>query len=773
MIFARTKLATLIAAAAFGSLAGCAVHATTEVAAPAPAPPPPPAEQAAPPPPAPVVEAAPPPPPTPTPPLSPLAQAHPSYLHALSDLRNARWNLERKGGDPVMKWDEHHSIEAIDRAINDIKKAAIDDGKNLQDRPPVDASEPRAGRLHKALAALQAARNDVSQEEDNAFAKGLRVRGIKNIDEAIRLTEQGIAEADRTPAPPPAPMVAVQVSPVAQAHPSYLHALSDLRNARWNLERKGGDPAMKWDERHGVESIDRAINDIKKAAIDDGKNLQDRPLVDATEPRSGRLHKALAALQAARSDVSQEEDNAFASGLRARGIKNIDDAIRVTEQGIAEADRAPAPVAAASPAPAPAAAMPPAQAHPSYLHALSDLRNARWNLERKGGDPVMKWDEHHSIDSIDHAINDIKKAAIDDGKNLQDHPSVDATEPRSGRLHKALAALQAARNDVSQEEDNAFADGLRARGIKNIDDAIRFTEQGIAEADRAPPPVAAAPPAAVVPPAQAHPSYLHALSDLRNARWNLERKGGDPVMKWDEHHSIDSIDHAINDIKKAAIDDGKNLQDHPSVDATEPRSGRLHKALAALQAARNDVTQEEDNAFADGLRARGIKNIDDAIRFTEQGIAEADRPAPAPVAAAAPAPAPAAAPPPAKVHPAYLHALSDLRNARSNLERRGGDRTMKWDEHRALDAIDHAMAEIKRAAIDDGKSLDDHPPIDAREPRPGRLHRALSALQAARRDVSEEEDNGFANGLKARGLHDIDDAIRFAEEGISEAESKI
>jgi hypothetical protein len=81
MIFARTKLATLIAAAAFGSLAGCAVHATTEVAAPAPAPPPPPAEQAAPPPPAPVVEAAPPPPPTPNP-SAVSASASPSLVPA-------------------------------------------------------------------------------------------------------------------------------------------------------------------------------------------------------------------------------------------------------------------------------------------------------------------------------------------------------------------------------------------------------------------------------------------------------------------------------------------------------------------------------------------------------------------------------------------------------------------------------------------------------------------------------------------------------------------
>jgi ribosomal protein L12E/L44/L45/RPP1/RPP2 len=571
------------------------------------------------------------------------------------------------------------------------------------------------------------------------------------------------------PAPPPPPP-APPLSPRAQAHPSYLHALSDLRNARWNLERRGGDPQMKWDEHHALEAVDRAINDIKHAAIDDGKNLQDHPPVDAQEPRAGRLHKALTALQAARADVSQEEDNAFASGLRARGIKNIDEAIHFAEQGIAEADRAPAPVAGA-PVAAPAPAPPPAQAHPSYLHALSDLRNARWNLERRGGDPQMKWDEHHAFDSIDRALADIKHAAIDDGKNLQDPPPVDAQEPRAGRLHKALSALQAARADVSQEEDNAFANGLRARGLKNIDEAIHFTEQGIAEADRPPPQAAAPAPAAAPPPAQAHPAYLHALSDLRNARWNLERRGGDPQMKWDEHHAFDSIDRAIADIKHAAIDDGKNLQDHPPIDLQETRPGRLHKALAALQAARTDVTQEEDNAFANGLRGRGIKNIDEAIHFVEEGIAEADR-----VSTAAPAPAPAGAPAPAqplKAHPLYLHALSDLREARSNLEHREGDPQMKWDEHHALELVDRALGDIKRAAIDDGKNIDDHPPVDSHERRPGRLHKALSSLQAARKDVSDEEDNAFANGLRARGLHDIDEAIHFVEDGITEAEHKI
>ncbi len=121
--------------------------------------------------------------------------AHPGYLHALSDLRNARANLERKGGDKQMKWDEHDAIAAVDRAIKDIKDAALDDGKNLDDHPPVDAREARAGRLGKALEALHAAHGDTDKEEDNAFAKGLRARASHDIDEAIRFTEAGVQAA--------------------------------------------------------------------------------------------------------------------------------------------------------------------------------------------------------------------------------------------------------------------------------------------------------------------------------------------------------------------------------------------------------------------------------------------------------------------------------------------------------------------------------------------------------------------------------------------------
>jgi hypothetical protein len=124
--------------------------------------------------------------------------------------------------------------------------------------------------------------------------------------------------------------------------------------------------------------------------------------------------------------------------------------------------------------------------HPAFLHALSDLRYARANLERSAGDAEAKWDEGRAIGDIDAAIKKIKDAAIDDGKNLSNHPPVDASLKRKGRLHHALEALKAARGDVAKEEDDAFATGLKKRAIGDIDSAISRTKEGLCnEGDKA------------------------------------------------------------------------------------------------------------------------------------------------------------------------------------------------------------------------------------------------------------------------------------------------
>jgi hypothetical protein len=119
--------------------------------------------------------------------------------------------------------------------------------------------------------------------------------------------------------------------------------------------------------------------------------------------------------------------------------------------------------------------------HPHYLHALSDLRDARANLQKRGGDSAVKWDEGKAIADVDAAIGKIKTASIDDGKNLDDHPSVDAPD-RKGRLHKALADLQSAREDVAKEEDNNFAQGLKGRALHDIESAEVRTREGLCNA---------------------------------------------------------------------------------------------------------------------------------------------------------------------------------------------------------------------------------------------------------------------------------------------------
>jgi hypothetical protein len=244
--------------------------------------------------------------------------------------------------------------------------------------------------------------------------------------------------------------------------------------------------------------------------------------------------------------------------------------------------------------------------HPAYLHALTDLRAARSFLSRPAGINV-KWDEKRAITEIDAAIREIKQASIDDGKNIDDHPPVDV--PQWGdRLHRSLELVEKARADISKEEDNAFANGLRTRAVGHLDLAIRFVHDGIEDSRAHEPPIPPPPPAE-----HAHPAYLHALTDLRMARHLLE-KPARPVVKWDENRAIREIDAAIREIKEASIDDGKNINEHPVADAGWDHHARLRKAMELLEAAVRDVEQKEDNGFARGLRNRAVGHMNAAAK---------------------------------------------------------------------------------------------------------------------------------------------------------------
>jgi hypothetical protein len=278
-------------------------------------------------------------------------------------------------------------------------------------------------------------------------------------------------------------------------------------------------------------------------------------------------------------------------------------------------------------------------------------------------------------------------------------------------------------------------------------------------AEPAPPPPGPAPaPAVVVAPSpQAHPAYLHALTDLRHARALLERPAN-PDVKWDENMAIREIDGAINEIKQAAIDDGKPLADHPPIDAHIGYRDRLRQAEELLHKAAADIDQREDNGWAKGLRGRAnghIRNAEKAVH-----LAMSDR-----AADAAPPPVVVEAPP-AQAHPAYLHALTDLRHARFLLEKPAKPE-VKWDEGNAVREIDAAINEIKQASIDDGKPLEDHPPVDAKIHHRDRLRQAEELLHKAAADIDEKEDNGWAKGLRGRAnghIHNAEHAVHEAME---------
>lgn len=122
-----------------------------------------------------------------------------------------------------------------------------------------------------------------------------------------------------------------------------------------------------------------------------------------------------------------------------------------------------------------------ADSHPYYLHALSDLRSAYALIQNRPGDKEVTDREDLARNEIAAAIRDIRQGAIDDGRDLHDHPPIDAAADHSGALHEAVALLQNARADVNKEEDDRAAQGLQLRSEVHIDRALKATEQAISE----------------------------------------------------------------------------------------------------------------------------------------------------------------------------------------------------------------------------------------------------------------------------------------------------
>jgi hypothetical protein len=114
---------------------------------------------------------------------------HPAYLHALSDLRAARHYLNDGWAFEAVRRDDNEAIRHIDMAIDEIKRASIDDGKGVNDPFPIDRGLGWHGRFRKANEMLAAAHADLARAEDVPQARGLRDRAIGHVDEAHRIVD--------------------------------------------------------------------------------------------------------------------------------------------------------------------------------------------------------------------------------------------------------------------------------------------------------------------------------------------------------------------------------------------------------------------------------------------------------------------------------------------------------------------------------------------------------------------------------------------------------
>jgi hypothetical protein len=123
-------------------------------------------------------------------------------------------------------------------------------------------------------------------------------------------------------------------------------------------------------------------------------------------------------------------------------------------------------------------------------------------------------------------------------------------------------------------------------------------------------------------------------------------------------------------------------------------------------------------------------------------------------------------------HPAYLHALSNLRHALALIEAReahSGSAALKADEQEAVRDIDAAIKEIKTAAVDDGKSLKDHPPVDPKGNHKDNLVRAHGLLRESYEECNKAEGNASVRALRIKIVHHIGDAVHAMDRAIKAA----
>jgi hypothetical protein len=126
---------------------------------------------------------------------TPAQAQRPHYLHALSNLREARALLQ-SDSRPGFGSERDRAIGEIDRAIDEVREAVRDEGRNPHRTPPPAGGDPNRP-LRSALALLDEARQDIASGTDETGHVGLQMRALRHIDEARRAIDHALHGMER------------------------------------------------------------------------------------------------------------------------------------------------------------------------------------------------------------------------------------------------------------------------------------------------------------------------------------------------------------------------------------------------------------------------------------------------------------------------------------------------------------------------------------------------------------------------------------------------
>ena len=126
---------------------------------------------------------------------TPAQAQRPHYLHALSNLREAR-ELLQTDRRPGFGGARDRALEEIERAIHEVSEAVREEGRNPHFTPPPAGGDPNRP-LRSALILLDEARGDIAAGTDETGHFGLQVRALHHVDEAREALRHALHEMER------------------------------------------------------------------------------------------------------------------------------------------------------------------------------------------------------------------------------------------------------------------------------------------------------------------------------------------------------------------------------------------------------------------------------------------------------------------------------------------------------------------------------------------------------------------------------------------------